>query len=69
MFLEAKNAVKHIVYLGTSKNKLKKVATLVDSNIYAPRKLKKGKIYFWRVDAIVFDSVIKGNVWSFSVDK
>ena len=69
MFLEAKNAVKHIVYFGTSKNKLKKVATLVDSNIYTPRKLETEKIYFWRVDAVVFDSVIKGNVWSFTVDK
>ena len=69
MFLEAKKATKHIIYLGSSANKLKRVAKLTNSNIYTPKKLVAGKTYFWRVDAIVASKVFKGEVWSFTVAK
>ena len=69
MFLEAKKATKHIIYLGGLGDKLKRVAKLMDSNIYSPKELTAGATYFWRVDAIVTGKVVKGEVWSFTVAK
>ena len=69
MFLEAKKATKHIIYLGGLGDKLKRVAKLMDSNIYSPKELTADATYFWRVDAIVTGKVVKGEVWSFTVAK
>ena len=37
-------------------------------NIFSPKTLTPGKQYFWRVDVIEKNKVIKGAVWTFTVD-
>lgn len=38
-------------------------------NIFTPEKLVEGHTYFWRVDAIRDEKVIKGDVWQFTVQQ
>jgi hypothetical protein len=69
MFLGAYKATKHIVYFGTSPDKLVRKAALADSNICSPGKLEPGKKYCWRVDAVGPDGkIVTGQVWRFDVD-
>jgi hypothetical protein len=69
MFLGGYGATQHTVWFGESAASMKPVATLNDSNIvFSKSKLKDGKIYFWRVDAVAPDgAVVKGNTWQFKV--
>ena len=76
--LRGREAVAHNVYLADSHEALseKTVATgfciseqlPVSRNIATPNKLVSGKTYFWRVDAVEADGVIRdGGVWEFTV--
>jgi len=40
-----------------------------DHNIFAPGELQTGMTYYWRVDAERDGRTIKGNTWSFTVEK
>ncbi|GAA6204577.1 hypothetical protein [Thalassotalea sp. SU-HH00458] len=70
MWREAYGAVKHRVYLATDKDVLLAqnpnekwfVAEKVKSNIH-PININKTDRYYWRVDALVNDKWIKGDVW------
>ena len=64
MFLEALDTDTHQVYYGTSKNDLKKLKTLKNSNIAKP-KLKPNQTYYWRVDAVQGKMITTGPVWTF----
>ena len=67
MFLEAYLCSKHRVWLGDSPGNLDAIAELEDAttNIVKPYVLKPGTTYYWRVDALKNEEVIKGQVWSF----
>jgi len=38
-----------------------------ENNIYSPGKLISGKTYYWRIDAVVNNKIVKGKVWKFTV--
>ena len=70
MFLGGYKAVKHVVYLGPSPDKLERKVTLTDSNIFLPGVLRAGGKYYWRVDAIGPDGkVAAGALWRFETGR
>jgi len=38
-----------------------------ENNIFSPGKLIVGNTYYWRIDALVNNQVIKGHIWKFTV--
>lgn len=61
------NTTGHKVYMGTSSDALKLLAEVSNSMSTIVPVLKRGVIYYWRVDEIQSDgSVITGDVWNFS---
>lgn len=76
MFLEAYQVQLHEIYLGTDKSLVEKAGKVsaeyrqtISNNIYKPGLLEPGKTYYWRVDAVLGKQVVKGDVWSFTVEK
>lgn len=80
MWLNAYKALKHQVYFGEVKSEVKQANTQSPQyqgefkyNIFTPPQLKAGNSYFWRVDALfegkAEGKVIKGDVWSFTVEQ
>ncbi len=79
MWLTAYQATKNQVYFGENKQAVKQAGIKSKQyqgefthNIFTPKQLVKGKTYYWRVDAL-FEreqegKVIKGKVWSFTVE-
>jgi len=79
MWLNAYKAASHQVYFGEQQKAVEQANTKAPQyqgefkhNIFTPTKLIAGKTYYWRVDAL-FDGkaagrVIKGDVWSFTVE-
>jgi hypothetical protein len=71
-----KKAVGHGVYLGTDYDDIDDGTTASavykgrqDTNSYSPGRLEMGTTYYWRADEILPDgTIIKGSVWSFSVE-
>jgi hypothetical protein len=76
MWLTAYQATNHLVYFGESEQALQQ-ATINSKqyqgefkhNIFTPKKLKAGKTYYWRVDAIRMGKIIMGDVWNFTVEE
>lgn len=75
MWLNAYQASSHFVYFGANKNDVllaTKSSTQYQGeyqhNIFTPKLLAPGKTYYWRVDAIKNDQMIKGDVWEFTVE-
>ncbi|VGO18360.1 hypothetical protein [Pontiella sulfatireligans] len=69
MFLGGYEVKGHRVWVGTSRDNLKQVAELSDTNIFSPPALAAGTTYFWRVDAVAADgSVEQGAVWKYTVE-
>jgi hypothetical protein len=75
MWLKAYKANKSDVYFGTTSNAVQKASKKTNAykgsfknNIFSPGKLVSGKTYYWRIDAIVNNTLRKGTVWSFKVD-
>ena len=76
MWLAGYRADKHNLYLGTNRTAVE-MATgptadvsfdqlKVPANVVTPPgQLKPGVVYFWRVDALVGESVSMGDVWNF----
>ncbi|MGD9202164.1 MAG: pectinesterase family protein [Chitinispirillia bacterium] len=63
-WVNGRNANKHAVYFGSSKNPpFVKTQT---ENTYTPSNPANGT-YYWRVDAISGNDTVKGTVWSFTV--
>ncbi len=80
MWLNAYKATSHHVYFGEDKMAVEQANTKsaqyqgeFKHNIFTPKKLKAGKTYYWRVDALSVGKtegkVIKGDVWSFTVEQ
>jgi hypothetical protein len=72
-------ATQHDIYLGTDAEAVAGADTSDTTNIYRgrviadgyipPEMLEYGKTYYWRVDEIASDNtVLKGNIWSFTVE-
>ena len=75
MWLPAYKSKTSLVYFGESidvvqkaTKKSKEYKGSQNNNIFTPGPLKSGKTYFWRIDSIVGKKVIKGPVWSFTVE-
>jgi len=75
MWLKAYKSKLSHVYFGTNHDSVlnanqssKAFKGKKEYNIYTPESLESGKTYYWRVDAIVSDTLIKGEVWSFKVN-
>ena len=76
MWLTAYQATHHFVYFGESEQALQQATKTSKQyqgefkhNIFTPKKLKAGKTYYWRVDAIRNDKLIIGDVWNFTVEE
>ena len=75
MWLNAHGCEEHHVYLDTSKSKVKQaeldseefVGSATDGGnvMYLGKDLEVGVKYFWRVDALCGDRVVRGDVWKF----
>ncbi|WOH35717.1 right-handed parallel beta-helix repeat-containing protein [Thalassotalea fonticola] len=75
MWLFGYQASIHQVYFGDDENAVKSATSTsalyqgeFSHNIFTPKSLENGKTYYWRVDAVRADKVIKGDVWQFSVE-
>ena len=75
MWLSAYKSNTSLVYFGESidavlkaTKKSKEYKGSQSNNIFTPGPLKSGNTYFWRIDSIVEKKVIKGPVWSFTVE-
>ena len=74
MWKPAYRAVAHTVYFSSSKTDVQNASPKAaqqtftgESNVFPLRKLADDTTYFWRVDATLPDqSVVKGDVWTFS---
>ncbi|TLX71780.1 hypothetical protein E9993_19560 [Labilibacter sediminis] len=64
MWLEALDATAHQVWFGTSADNLEYKGEF-DSNICFLDDLKKNTTYYWRVDAVVNNQLVGGDLWSF----
>ncbi len=80
MWLNAYKASSHMVYFGEDQSAVEQASKEsaqyqgeFTHNIFTPKKLKAGKSYYWRVDALFEGKsegkVIKGDVWSFTVEQ
>ncbi len=63
------------IYLGTSEKEIgnanknsKEFLISQGRNIFRPGNLEKGQTYFWRIDGLLAEGIIKGEVWSFTVE-
>ena len=75
MWLNAHGCNEHRVYLGTSRSEARQadmdtdeyMGTTTDGGnvMYLEKELEVGVKYFWRVDALCGDRVVKGDVWKF----
>jgi len=75
MFLKAYRATSHDIYFGTDDSLVEKAGRgsaeyrqHIANNIYTPGLMEPGNTYYWRVDAVVNNQVVKGPVWKFSVE-
>ena len=75
MFLQAYKAKSHHIYFGTDQSKVEQAGEKspeycqnIDNNIYTPEQIELGKTYYWRVDAVLENQIVKGEVWKFSVE-
>ena len=75
MWLHAYQASSHLVYFGESKQALLSATQSSPQyqgefkhNIFTPKQLVQGKTYYWRVDALKNGQLVKGKVWSFTVE-
>jgi len=76
MWQEAYQANEHHVYFGTNQSSVAAATassteykgSFTTGNIYEPGTLAFNT-YYWRVDALIDNQVVKGTVWSFTVDR
>jgi hypothetical protein len=75
MWLKAYKSVSNDVYFGESEENVRNANKASKefkgnqrNNIYNPKTLESGEIYYWRVDAVFENRIAKGNVWKFSVE-
>jgi hypothetical protein len=75
MWLNAYQASKHFVYFGDIEKSVLLAAQSSSQyqgefkhNIFTPKLLIPGKTYYWRVDAFRAGQLIKGDVWTFTVE-
>ena len=79
MFLPAYNADSHDVYFGEDFTGVEEAtqddeafqystATPGENMVYVTMGTGGTQTYFWRVDAKIGDSIVKGEIWSFSID-
>ncbi len=76
MWLQGYKATSHDIYFGTdstrvalANRKAPEFKGNLKNNIFSPGFLERGKIYYWRIDAIRESKVIKGTVWKFQVEE
>ena len=78
MWLGGYKADTHDLYFGTSAEEVASAAKddlafrktfRGSANIFDPGELKRGRTYFWRIDAIRDGKTIKGETWKFTVEK
>ena len=79
MWLNAYKALSHDVYFGTTQNaveiadkKSPQYQGVFTHNIFTPKALQAGQTYYWRIDARFegkgAGKLVKGDVWSFTVE-
>ncbi|CAM1340687.1 T9SS type A sorting domain-containing protein [Tenacibaculum amylolyticum] len=73
MWLKAYKSSESDIYFGESRSSVESATKnsveykgTQSNNIFNPGKLEKDKTYYWRIDAIVGDNVVKGYTWEFT---
>ncbi|MFL0770922.1 MAG: DUF1565 domain-containing protein, partial [Prochlorococcus sp.] len=64
MWLEGLDSISNDLYFGTSLDDLKFQGNQTN-NIFSPGDLTADQQYYWRVDTVTKDGLIKGDVWDF----
>jgi len=72
------NASQHDVFFGSNAEDVERASPTADpagvymgrqvSNTYAVRRLNFGQTYYWRLDEITPNKIIKGKIWQFSIE-
>ena len=72
IWLEGYKALSYDVYFGADSKRVQKARRSSkefkgnqENNIFSPGVLKENTDYYWRIDAITIEGVIKGDLWSF----
>lgn len=68
MWLGGRVALRHRVYFGTGAENLI-FRREQENNIFEPGSLKPGVTYYWRIDTVTQDEVLKGDVWRFTAGR
>ena len=73
MWLEGYEAESSDIYFGTSEVAIENASRISSeykgnqvSNIFYPGELTAGQTYYWRVDAVSGEDIVKGRVWKFT---
>ena len=74
IWLEGYKAISHNIYFGTDMQKVqqadrnsKEFKGNQKNNIFFPGPLKKNTNYYWRIDAVTKNGIVKGDLWMFSI--
>ena len=66
----------HDIYLGTDEYLVEQAGKgsaeylqSINNNIYTPGQMEPGITYYWRVDAVLDNGIVRGHVWEFTVEK
>jgi hypothetical protein len=66
MWLGGRKAVRHRVHFGVSSED-PAFKQEQKNNIFNPGPLESGKTYYWRIDTVTQEGLLKGDVWEFTV--
>ncbi|WP_413359577.1 SUMF1/EgtB/PvdO family nonheme iron enzyme [Prochlorococcus sp. MIT 1201] len=65
MWLEGVDAIANDIYFGTDPENLE-FKQRQENNIFTPGTLSGGQQYYWRIDTVTDDGIIKGDLWNFT---
>ncbi len=75
MWLPGYKAASYDIYFATKKEGIEGADKRSSSyrgnqknNIFSPSALEIGKTYYWRVDSVIGEKIIQGDVWNFTVE-
>ena len=75
MWLKGLKAKNHMLYFDDNYHSVERATQsdkayrgVFEHNIFTPHNLKAGNTYYWRVDTLTHNGIVKGSVWSFATE-